>query len=417
VRSARAGWGVVYAAEHTGLGREVALKLLRPEVADAPGVTARFEREARATSALDHPRIVRTTDFGRSPHGLYLVLELLSGRPLSALLEAEGRLPLPRALAIADQILDGLTAAHAAGLVHRDLKPDNVFVCDTPRGEEIKILDFGIATMKSDVDATKLTRTGSIVGTPAYMAPEQAMGQKELDARTDVHALGAVLYEMLAGCPPYQGDNYNLVIHAILVGKVTPIGTRVPGLPEHVAAAIMSALAAPLDERPASAEAMRALLRGPSWKLPESLAVTDLGPRTATPARAPSEPRMIAPEPVAALELDRPAATPTVPVPEAPSGRGLRRWGLLGGTLALVAAGALGVRALGGGKRDAIIELDGADSAELTLDGTAIAGRRLQLPISEEEHVLVAKQRGMQTRTLRFRARGDQRLDVWKAKP
>jgi serine/threonine-protein kinase len=363
---------------------------------------------------------VRTTDFGNSPHGLYLVLELLSGRPLSALLEDEGRLPLARALAIADQILDGLAAAHAAGLVHRDLKPDNVFVCGTTRGEEIKILDFGIAMMKSDVDATKLTRTGSIMGTPAYMAPEQAMGQKTLDARTDVHALGAVLYEMLAGRPPYQGDNYNLVIHAILVGQVTPIRELVPDLPDHVAAAIMSALAASLDDRPASAEAMRARLRSPAvptWKLPQSLAVTDLGPKPITPAPAPSAPRLIAAEPAEALELDRPAPTPAAPVGDKPSGSAGRRWLLVVGALVLVAAGALGVQALGGSKRDAIIELEGADEAELILDGTPIAGRRLQLPISEEEHVLVAKYRGMPPRTLRFRAHGDQRLNVSKARP
>ena len=308
---AAGGMGVVYEAEHLGLQKRVALKLLLSDVADVPGMAQRFEREARATSRLDHEHVVRVTDFGRTATGSpYIVMELLVGRSLGDVLEAEGRLAPARTVAIGKQMLAGLGAAHEQGLVHRDLKPDNIFLCD--RGEKVKVLDFGIAAFRGPQVATKLTRTGSVMGTPAYMAPEQAMGRGELDARTDLHAVGAMLYEMLAGHPPYLGENYNQILHAVLTGKPARLEEVRPGLAPSLYAAIARALAPDPDDRFATAADFAAALSGeiaaPAFRMPSKLAVTDLREPTATPARA------VAVAPTASYALPTPAASPAAGV-------------------------------------------------------------------------------------------------------
>jgi serine/threonine-protein kinase len=430
---AEGGMGVVYEVEHVGLKKRVALKLLRSEVADIPGLSARFEREARATSMLDHPRIVRVTDFGRATQGLYLVLDLLRGRSLGQVLE-EGRLPIARAVSIAVQMLEGLTAAHAANLVHRDLKPDNVFLCDGPNGtDDVRVLDFGIAALRGDAGVTKLTQTGAVMGTPAYMAPEQAMGQAELDARVDVHAVGVMLYEMLTGAPPYSGENYNQVLHAVLVGKPTPIEALRPEVAASLCAVVARSMA-PKHERYPTAEAMRAALLaepGAEWKMPSELEVTDLrGPgssqkivlsptvprgmtaraplATPAPLTAPAALELDRSSPVQALELDRPAPPAAAPPPPPP------RRSIAAPLLAVVA-----VALVGGGllvwhpwKHDAIVEIvNVAPDTQVTLDGAAIEGRRLQLPLSGEVHVLGLHHK-RDNRTIRFVADHDQILDA-----
>jgi serine/threonine protein kinase len=255
------GVGVVYVAEHTFLQKQFALKLLRPEMAQYPEVAARFEQEARATSQIEHENIVRVTDFGRTPNGeLYLVMELLPGRPLSDDLYQNPRVPRDRAIWIVSYVLRGLQAAHEVGIIHRDLKPENVLIVGRSDGsEQVKLVDFGIAKLKAD-HSTRLTQTGTVLGTPQYMAPEQARGVPDLDQRVDLHAVGVMLYEMLAGQPPYAGDNYNIVLYEILSGKPPPLTKVAPDVDPKLAAIVMKAFAPDRELRFQSAKELREAL-------------------------------------------------------------------------------------------------------------------------------------------------------------
>jgi serine/threonine protein kinase len=202
--------GVVYRVEHTQLHKFFALKVLAREWADAPDAFARFEREAIAAGKIAHPHIAQATDFGRLPDGsCFLVLEYVDGRTLRSALK-RGALAPDRALRISRGICSAVAAAHAAGVVHRDLKPENVMLVD--RGGDtdyVKVLDFGIAKLQLPPDAkkasTELTRQGAVMGTPAYMSPEQAVGER-VDARTDLYTIGVMLFEMLTGERPFRGD-------------------------------------------------------------------------------------------------------------------------------------------------------------------------------------------------------------------
>jgi eukaryotic-like serine/threonine-protein kinase len=201
------GMGVVYVAEHASIGRRAAVKVLRPGLTEDVEITKRFFNEARAANAIRHPGIVEVFDSGTLPSGVaYLVMELLEGESLAARLRRLGRLELTEARAIGVQTASALGAAHAAGIVHRDLKPDNLFLVRDYRdvsGENVKVLDFGIAKLGigTSRSVSVKTRTGSVTGTPAYMSPEQCRGTKEVDHRTDIYALGVILYEMVAGRP------------------------------------------------------------------------------------------------------------------------------------------------------------------------------------------------------------------------
>ena len=199
--------GSVYLAEHTGLSRRFALKLLHGEIACEPRMAARFRREAQATAKIQHRNVVQVSDFGRAPNGAeYMVMELLEGRSLHALLGAEAPLVPARARAFTRQIAAGLEAAHRLGFVHRDLKPANVMVVDEDGAETLKILDFGLVAITDEAaDLTKLTRAGYTLGTPHYMAPEQIRDPR-VGPAADLYSLGTVLYEMLSGHPPFQGD-------------------------------------------------------------------------------------------------------------------------------------------------------------------------------------------------------------------
>ncbi|MFT3713946.1 MAG: serine/threonine-protein kinase [Archangium sp.] len=190
------GMGEVYRARHAKLGREVAVKVLRPEYASMPEVVQRFFQEAKVVNDINHPHIVQIVDFAEVPEGVFCVMELLRGRSLSRVVSEEGPLPLARIRTLMEQACDALVAAHARGVVHRDIKPDNLFVTvDGDGREQIKVLDFGIARRLTAEDSAK-TRAGMVMGTPSYMAPEQAAG-RPVDARADVYAVGVVLYELL----------------------------------------------------------------------------------------------------------------------------------------------------------------------------------------------------------------------------
>jgi class 3 adenylate cyclase len=204
----KGGMGAVYLAEDLGQGRPIALKLLHPRMADNLAVVHRFRREARIMRDLRSPHAVLVRDFGQAEDGsLYLAMEYLEGETLGALLEREGVLPPLRVAEMALELLSVLEDAHRLGIIHRDLKPANVFLARPPKGETptTKLLDFGIAKMHDHHDATELTSTGAVWGTPRYMSPEQVKG-KPVDVRSDIYSLGIVLYRALTGATPFDGD-------------------------------------------------------------------------------------------------------------------------------------------------------------------------------------------------------------------
>jgi serine/threonine protein kinase len=253
----RGGMGVVYRAEHTGLRRKVAVKvLLRGHEAGSES-KRRFEREARTAGNIGHPNIVQVFDLGSLPDGSpYLVMELLQGTSLADKLKIEGALPIAQACDVVAQVLSALDAAHEKGIVHRDLKPDNVFL--TTDGQ-VKLLDFGIS--KNVLDETlSLTRTGIVVGTPYYLAPEQARGERNIDHRVDLWAAGVLLYEALTGMLPFSADNYNALIAKILTQRPAPVGAVRPTISPLLEAVVMKALSFDAAGRFRDAREMRASL-------------------------------------------------------------------------------------------------------------------------------------------------------------
>ncbi len=228
------GVGVVYRATHVDIGRLVALKVLHPEYGAIPETKRRFEREARALSALSHPHIVSIADYGIAGGMPYLAMELIEGRTLADLLDDDGPPPIDTALDIERQILRGLAFAHARGILHRDLKPANVFLQELPDDpHHVKLLDFGLAKIVSDDESAEaeptLTRSGTILGTPSYMAPEQASGSV-VDARADVYSAGCVLFELLSGRVPFVAPTRGEVVRAHLVDPVPAPRSVRPGL-------------------------------------------------------------------------------------------------------------------------------------------------------------------------------------------
>ena len=260
------GLGVVYRASHVGLGRDVAVKVLHPSFNVEPEIQERFAREARALSTLAHPRIVAVTDFGSADGVAYLAMEMLEGRTLADELEG-GALDPGLAVDVILQVLEGLAFAHGRGVIHRDLKPGNVFLAGAPDGPlDVKLLDFGLAKIGDPDDeappSPTLTRLGTILGTPSYMSPEQA-ATHAADARSDIYSAGIVLYEMLAGRPPFRGQNRIDTIRAHLVEDVPPPDTFRPGLslrPE-LAAVIERSLAKTREARYSKASDMLDALR------------------------------------------------------------------------------------------------------------------------------------------------------------
>jgi serine/threonine-protein kinase len=250
------GMGVVYKVEHLHLGKTAAMKVLTPDTAAKPEMLRRFRLEAQAVSKLNHPNIVQTFDFGQADGALYLVMEYIKGDDLSSLLRREGPWTFARAARFFAQVCSGLTEAHEAGIVHRDLKPENLMVVRRREGvEHAKVLDFGLAKLRErGANERAISSGGQVIGTPYYMAPEQVRGE-DLDARADIYSLGATLYRVLTGEPPFDAPSPMSVLSKHLTDDVVPPRDRAPmrALPVDADRIVLRAMAKSADDRYASA--------------------------------------------------------------------------------------------------------------------------------------------------------------------
>jgi serine/threonine-protein kinase len=233
------GMGVVLAATHVDLDQRVAIKFLLAHMLENDEIVERFAREARAASKIKGDHAVRILDVGRIENGApYMVMEYLEGEDLESLLLKRGQLPAEEAVRYLLEACQALAEAHAAGIVHRDLKPANLFLARTPdHRQKVKVLDFGISKMSED-GGRAITRTSSIMGTPHYMSPEQLMSSKQVDARSDIWALGVILYELLTGAKPFDGDTMPEIVAMILQTQYAPVKELAPGVPDAVADAV-----------------------------------------------------------------------------------------------------------------------------------------------------------------------------------
>ena len=246
------GMGTVYRGTHVLMDKTVAIKVLRPTLAADEKIVARFSREARAASRISHPNALTVTDFGEDESGhVFLVMEFLSGKTLKQVLRDEGPLSLARVVDITRQIGDALNAAHEQGVVHRDLKSDNIMLVDTMAGDHAKVLDFGIAKINEPEGAvdTNLTAPNLVIGTPQYMSPEQCSQDSEIDSRSDIYSLGVILFEMLVGHVPFSGDSPTIVMMKHLQEPVPSILEERSDVPASVARVVARAMAKVRDNR------------------------------------------------------------------------------------------------------------------------------------------------------------------------
>ena len=245
----RGGMGAVYVVEHRITGKKLALKCLLPEHVEHPEFVERFLREAQAAGRIEHRNVVDVFDVGQERELIYIVMELLDGKPLSELLRA-GQLSLEETLQILLRAMEGVAAAHAVGIVHRDLKPDNILVCvgQSGRLDDPRVLDFGISKLEDDV-SKPLTKSGVMLGTPYYMAFEQINSQRDLDQRVDVYAMGVILYEAMAGQLPYVAESVGALAIRMMSGPPTPLAQLRPELPSGLADVVMRSVARNRDER------------------------------------------------------------------------------------------------------------------------------------------------------------------------
>jgi len=258
-RLGKGSFGVVHLARDVELGRDIAIKVLKPEYLGKPSVVQRFLKEARAAATIGHPGIVTVFECGqiantgtRADGNAYIAMELLRGESLTDRIGREGRLPVETVIAIGRQLASALAAAHGAGIIHRDLKPDNVFLIPDSAvhgGERVKLLDFGMAKL-TELDGAPQTHSKMILGTPRYMSPEQARSSAKIDHRTDIYALGCILYELACGRPPFAGDAGEVIVQHQSAPLARP--SSIVDVPTPLDALIVSMLAKQPDERPQS---------------------------------------------------------------------------------------------------------------------------------------------------------------------
>jgi serine/threonine-protein kinase len=277
------GMGVVYLAEHPVIGRKVAMKAIHPELSRNPEVVSRFVTEAKSVNQIGNEHIVDIHDFGNTPDGeFYFVMEFLQGDALVDCLKRSAPLEVERALAIAAQVADALAASHHHGIIHRDLKPENIFLIAKGHAVDfVKVLDFGLAKLtQGDDKVSHKTRTGSVMGTPYYMAPEQCEGKANIDHRADIYSLGVILFEMLTGKVPFGGEGYGEIIVKHITAAVPSPRAINPRLPVSVESIILRALAKAREDRFQTMDEFAAALLDPERYAASAPALT---PR---PARA-----------------------------------------------------------------------------------------------------------------------------------
>jgi len=232
---ARGGMGTVYLGEQIHLGRRVAVKILAPELARDESFVKRFIQEARAVAELSHPSIIHIIDAGAANGCFYFTMEYIEGENLSKILKQRGPIPLGETLNLMEQVADALCHAHSRGIVHRDIKPDNILV--TQAGQ-VKLADLGLAKRTFDENASAITQAGSILGTPYYMAPEQARDFRLADERSDLYSLGVTIYKVLSGSVPYDGHSPIEVMMKALQGDKIPLDQRDPSIPAEAVALV-----------------------------------------------------------------------------------------------------------------------------------------------------------------------------------
>jgi serine/threonine protein kinase len=292
------GMGAVYEAFHTEIGKRVAVKTLAPAVAAIPGARQRFLREAQLTSRLRHPHIVDLTDMGTEGRTAYLVMELLAGEDLANRLDRIGTFPARELVDLMLPVCSALIAAHELGIVHRDLKPQNIFLATGHHGVVPKVLDFGISKSNDTDASSSLTSTGSVIGTPHYLAPEQIKDARTASPASDQYAIGVIFYKCLAGVNPFEGESIFSVLQAIVTQTPVPLRERRADLPEGFVRIVERAMSPLPWERFASVRELgRALLPFASPKARAIWEETFTGPAVET------------------AELEPPRASHTMPMP------------------------------------------------------------------------------------------------------
>jgi serine/threonine-protein kinase len=247
------GMGAVYLAEHPGIGRRVAVKVLHKNYIRDENLLTRFLNEARAANAIRHPNIIEILDSGTIADGTpFLVMELLEGESLGTRIRRVGPLPLQTAVEFCYQTASALGAAHKKGIVHRDLKPDNLYIVPDPHDaerERIKVLDFGIAKLQLSANDSVKTRTGTLMGTPIYMSPEQCRGTRTVDHRSDIYSLGIIFFEMLCGQPPFVSEGFGELVNMHLNVAAPAPSSQNPSVPPALDGIVLKMLAKNPDER------------------------------------------------------------------------------------------------------------------------------------------------------------------------
>ncbi len=329
----KGGFGAVYEAEHVELGKTVALKVLLPKLAENGEVVTRFMREARAAAAIGHPGVVEVFDLGREEGVAFIAMEKLEGEELFDRIQREHPLDPAFVARVGADLADAMSAAHEHGIVHRDLKPQNVFLATRGRQKDVvKVLDFGIAKLaEADPADVPLTRTGQVFGTPLYMSPAMLRGAKDIDGREDVYAMGAILYEALAGHPPFSAATYPELVLKIASEDPVPLSSARPDVPPALAAIVARAMSRDREARHQSArelaEALERFLQDPeaSAARPSVAGFVDTMPS--------------GPVSVITPRSETPFVSESMK-PPAPSRR--KRGRVLAGALALLVAGGIG---------------------------------------------------------------------------
>jgi hypothetical protein len=366
------GMGAVFEGENVRISRRVAIKVLHPNAMANPETVQRFEREAQAAGRIGSEHILEILDLGTlSDGGRYMVMEFLAGETLSSRIRKHGRLTPAQVVPLVRQMLVGLGAAHDAGIIHRDLKPDNVFVLTGRSGirDYVKLIDFGISKFNVAGPEMSMTRTGTVMGTPFYMSPEQAKGSGGVDQKSDLYAVGVILYEAVTGEVPFLASTFNELLFKIVLSDPKPLEEVVPGIDPAFVAVVTRAMARDPNQRYASASAMI-----------EALDALELGGKTQILEPAPGAAMAPVPAPVRLANTPNPGAAALGPATLgtfSTSQSGATRKG--GASVALIAGG-ITLLVMAGGAFAAYKALSGGDEPPAVASASASAETKAAAP-------------------------------------